>query len=56
MRRQGRGGAIAESRVAGLRCPRSAPVFPAVLVAGTACWVFGSDAQEDRVSRALLAW
>ena len=31
-------------------------VFPAVLAAGVACWVFGSDARTDRVSRVLLAW
>jgi hypothetical protein len=34
----------------------AALVFLAVLVTGVACWVFGSDARADRVSRVLLAW
>ena len=31
-------------------------VFLAVLAAGMACWVLGSDDRADRVSRVLLAW
>lgn len=33
-----------------------AAVFLAVLVIGTAWWVFRSDARTERVSRVLLAW
>ena len=43
--------------VAGLGLPAlGALIFLAVLAAGVACWVFGSDARTDRVSQVLLAW
>ena len=31
-------------------------IFLAVLAAGVTCWLLGSDARADRVSRVLLAW
>ncbi len=31
-------------------------VFLVVLVLGAACWVIGSGARTERVSRVLLAW
>jgi hypothetical protein len=31
-------------------------VFLVVLVLGVACWVIGSEARTERVSRMLLAW
>jgi hypothetical protein len=31
-------------------------VFLAVLAAGVACWMLGSDARAARVSQVLLAW
>jgi hypothetical protein len=50
-------GAVPAALVAGLGLPAlGALVFLAIPVAGIACWVFGSDARADRVSRVLLAW
>jgi hypothetical protein len=49
--------AAATALVVGLGLPAlGVLVFLAVLVTGTACWVFHSDARTDRVSRVLLAW
>ena len=50
-------GAVPAALVAGLGLPAlGALVFLAIPVAGIACWVFGSDARANRVSRVLLAW
>jgi hypothetical protein len=59
LRRAGKvaAGAVPVALVARLGLPAlAALVFLAVLVTGVACWVFGSDARADRVSRVLLAW
>jgi len=59
LRRAGRvtAGVAPALLVAGLGLPAlGALVFLAVLATGMACWVFGSDARTNRVSRVLLAW
>lgn len=59
LRRAGKvaAGAVPTALAARLGLPAlAALVFLAVLVIGVACWVFGSDARADRVSRVLLAW
>ena len=59
LRRAGKvaAGVVPAALVAGLGLPALGTlVFLAVLAAGVACWVFGSDARTARVSRVLLAW
>jgi hypothetical protein len=59
LRRAGKvaAGTVPAALVAGLGLPALGTlVFLAVLAAGLACWLFGSDARTDRVSRVLLAW
>jgi hypothetical protein len=59
LRRAGKvaAGAVPAALVARLGVPAlGALVFLAVLVAGVACWVVGSDARANRVRRVLLAW
>jgi hypothetical protein len=47
----------AAALLAGLGLPALGTlVFLAVLAAGVTCWVLGSDARADRVSRVLRAW
>ena len=58
LRRAGKvaAGAVPAALVARLGVPAlGALVFLAVLVAGVACWVVGSDARANRVRRVLLA-
>ncbi len=59
LRRAGKvaAGVMPAALVAGIGLPAlGALVFLAVLAAGVACWVLGSDVRADRVSRVLLAW
>jgi hypothetical protein len=50
-------GAVPVVALARLGLPAlGALVFLAVLTAGVTCWLLGSDARADRVSRVLLAW